>query len=91
MKLKEAQAILKDEEDNGDYKNPPEIKCGVLEGMKIIAESLKDEDYIDTSAEHDVFYYGDFEKTVANLTEEQIRYLARLGWGEEYDCWYHFV
>ena len=59
--------------------------------MKIIAESLPDKTYIDKASEHDEFFYGSFEESVANLTEEQVRYLARLGWGEDCDSWRHFV
>ncbi len=91
MKVDVAQVVLADEDDNYDYKHDPGVQCNILEGMKIIAESLKDDGYIDKAGEHDVFYYGSFEKSVANLTEEQVRYLARLGWGEEYDSWRHFV
>lgn len=91
MNVEEANKILEDESDNWSLENEPKVQCDLLEGMKIIAESLKDAEYISSAAEHDVFYYGDFEKSVANLTEDQIRYLAKLGWREEYDSWTSFV
>ena len=91
MNLKQAHLILDDENEKWSHKDAPKVQCDLLEGMKIIAESLKDEKYIDKAAEHDVFYYGSFEKSIFNMTEEQVRRMAQLGWGEEYDSWRHFV
>lgn len=91
MNVEEAHAILEDEDDKWPHKDAPKVQCDLLEGMKLIAESLKDEGYIHSAAEHDVFYYGEFETSVANMTEDQVRRMARLGWGEEYDSWRSFV
>ena len=52
MNLKKAHIILEDENDKWPHDDAPKVQCDILEGMKIIAESLKDEDYINIAAEH---------------------------------------
>ncbi len=58
----------------------------LIEGLQIIAKYQPEGE---VSVGHDVFYAGDYNPD--EMTDEDKATLEALGWGEEYDSWYHFV
>jgi hypothetical protein len=54
-------------------------KQRILRGLQIIA---KYDDDIECILEYDEMYASNFSKTVVQMTEEEVKELARLGWNE---------
>lgn len=63
----------------------------ILVGMQIIAEGHNNE-YVEMAAEHDQIWYGDFEESIKNMTEDQVALLGQAGWFvDEEGYWMHFI
>ena len=87
MNIVKAREILNTEE----YSNAPrEHQCAILEGMKKIASNTAD-NCIGSHAEHDQFWYGDFDSTISKMNEDCVKYLYFLGWFEDDEMWSIFV
>ncbi len=83
MDLKRAREIIKARDVDYDYNS-----ITVLEGMNMIDKYDPGSGF---SAEHEVIWFGDFEKTVKLMAEEEFMILVKAGWMEEYESWMHFV
>lgn len=68
------------------------VKNGILNGLNLLT-SLDPELDLDSEfrAEHDQIWCCDFDKTVALMTEEQIRNMESWNWFEAEDGWSCFV
>ncbi len=83
MTVEEALEIIK--KTKPDYNQ----KHRVLRGIQILSEHDEDLD-IGIVFEHDQVWAGDFEATVASMTEEEVVEMALLGWFEDSDSWSHY-
>jgi hypothetical protein len=54
-------------------------------GVAIIAKYAKGS--FNYNFEHDQMWFGDFEETVGQMTESEVRELAKYGWFEDEDGW----
>ncbi len=68
----------------------PQPTNAILVGMQIITEAYNHEE-IGMAAEHDTIWYGDFEESVKNMTEDQVALLGQAGWFVDDGYWHHFV
>ncbi len=63
---------------------------GILVGMQIITEAHNNEE-VGIAAEHDIIWYGDFEESVKNMTENQVLLMGQAGWFQDEGYWSHFA
>lgn len=59
----------------------------VIEGLNIIAKYDPDSEI---RFEHDHVWFGDYEKTVSQMTEAELEKLELLGFSEDEDSWSTF-
>ena len=57
----------------------------LIKGMQILAPYSSDE--FDYAFAHDQMYFLDFEKSVKQMTEAEVKTLFGLGWHEDEDSW----
>ena len=62
----------------------------LIEGIKILAKYNENEKY-NYQFEHDQMWFLDFEETVAQMTEEEVKKLFGLGWFEDEESWSLFA
>lgn len=60
----------------------------ILDGMNLIAKYEPD---ATCSAKHDVLYFGSYEDTYLQMTEEERKQMEEWGWFEEEESWTHFT
>ena len=86
MDAQAARDILEDTKSRYDEKNL------ILKGMTLLAEVDPDLDTnTEMAAEHDQIWVGDFDRSVARMTEEQVRQMGAWGWYCNMDSWSHFA
>lgn len=81
MTRKEAVRLIKNTKT--DYSS----KQHFARGIAILA---KYDDDIDPQLEHDQIWCCDFDKTVVQMSQEDIIEMARCGWFASEDSWSHF-
>lgn len=59
-----------------------------LRGLAIIVKYDTDPSF---AAEHDVFYFSDYESTIAQMTEDEQREMFTYNWVELEDSWAFFT
>ena len=59
-----------------------------LKGLEIIAKYELDPDF---AAEHDIFYFGNYETTIVLMTEDEQRTMFTYNWVEAEDSWAFFT
>lgn len=59
-----------------------------LRGLAIISKYETDPDF---AAAHDCFYFGSYEKTIALMTDDEMREMFAYNWTEDQDSWVFFT
>jgi hypothetical protein len=77
MDINKARKILESDNINRVYEND------FAKGVAIIAK-YGGKDY---SFGHEQIWFGDFESTVEQMSEEEVKQLASFGWFEDEDAW----
>lgn len=60
----------------------------IIKGIEIIRR-YSNETYL--AAEHDVIYFGAYDETIEQMTEDEQRLMFSYGWHEETDSWAFYV
>ena len=81
MDIEEARALIK--ATDRDITQNQEI----FRGLQILARYDNDIRY---AFEHDQMYCNNFEETIEQMTSEEVKLMAQLGWFEEEESWSHF-
>ena len=86
MNLERARELL----DNYGEKDGREYDDDLVKGVAILGKYVKGR--FNYSFEHDQMWFGEFEETVVQMTEEDVLSLAKYGWfeDEETNSWSKF-
>lgn len=84
MEIEDAKKLIESTDDDNSVKNAH------FKGLQIINKFMCSQDLV-FAGTHDQIFVGDFEYTVQQMSEEEVKELASYGFFEDEDSWSFFT